>query len=148
MRNEHVFLSYCHDNTVLATRLHDALERAGEVVCWDRDFTVGPDWKDQRDKALDCAYAMVLCWSKQAASRTESGVYPELRDAIERLRDMRPGECYILPVRLNKADLPRLRIDATTKVNQLQYVDLFPATKWALGVQRVLESLRASARHP
>jgi hypothetical protein len=74
MPKEHIFLSYCHDDGPVASRLWQDLLNAGESVWWDRDILPGKLWKDEIRKAMQQAYAVVVCLSDSVESRAASGV--------------------------------------------------------------------------
>jgi hypothetical protein len=145
---KHIFLSYCHDNQAEAKQLRDDLLAAGESVWWDQNILAGQNWKIEIRKALKDSYAVVICFSKETEARTESGIYPELLDAIDAYRNYAPGGIFLIPVRLSECDIPLVEIGGAVTLDQLQRVDLFPSANRSDGVNRLLESLRNSSRHP
>jgi len=145
---KHVFLSYCHDNAKLVAQLRDDLIAAGEAVWWDQEILPGQDWKQAIRQAMKDSYAVVLCLSKEAMKRVTSGIYPEALDAIAALREYRPGEVFLIPVRLNDCEIPPFDIDGVRQLDRLQYVDLFPPSKRADGLQRLIAAIRAAPNHP
>jgi hypothetical protein len=118
--------TYCRDNKEEVAKLRDHLISSGEPVWWDQDILPGQDWKFEVRNAMKHAYAVVLCLSKELACRFESGVYPEVSDAIEIYRERSPGSIFLIPVRLSDCEIPPLELDGTRTLNRLQYVDLFP----------------------
>ena len=144
----HVFLSYCHDNTAEVSQLRDDLLSAGEEVWWDKDILYGQDWKQEIRKAMRQSYAVLVCFSKETEARSESGVYPELSDAIEAYRNYEPGEIFLIPVRLSECEIPLVEIDATRTLDRLQIADLFPPADRPAGLRRLVDSIRKSAHHP
>ena len=148
MAEKHVFLSYVHENKTKVKQLHDDLIAAGEKVWWDQDIVLGTKGKLAMRQAVKESYAFVLCLSRQAEARAKSGIYPELRDAIALFREYAPGRVFLIPVRLSKCAIPPMEIDATTMLDDLQYVDLFPASKWKAGVNKLVKALQAAPEHP
>lgn len=145
MSERHVFVSYCHDNKDEVARLVEELEDAGESVWWDEDIPGGRDWKEAIRMTMKKAYAVVVCLSPELTEkRYRSGVYPEIRDAITTFRQYGPGHAYIYPVRLAKCEIPPIEIDDTRTLDRLQCIDLYPESKRAAGVQKLLESLAAA----
>ena len=144
----HVFLSYCHDNQAEVASLRGELQAAGENVWWDQDIKGGQNWELEIRREMNQSYAVLLCLSKESEARSKSGIYPEARDAIEAYREFSPGEVFLIPVRLSECKIPDLKIDATTWLDRLQYVDLFPEEKRAEGLQRLLDAIRATPHHP
>jgi hypothetical protein len=148
MAKKHVFLSYCHDNKAEVTQLHAELIAAGEAVWWDEDLVPGQDWKQEIRKAMKESYAVVLCLSKDLAMRIESGVYPEVSDAIGFYRKQAPGSIFLIPIRLSDCEIPDIEIDDTRTLDRLQSTDLFPTAKRTAGLQKLLTALRTSPNHP
>ena len=86
IKKHHVFLSYCRENQSEVARLRDDLLKSGESVWWDQDISPGQDWKRQIRQAMKKSYAVVICLSKELATRSQSGVYPEIYDSITAYR--------------------------------------------------------------
>ncbi len=142
MKTKHVFVSYYHDNKDEVARLVEDLESAGERVWWDDDIPGGRDWKEAIRDAMKKAYAVVVCLSPELEGRFHSGVYPEIRDAIATLRQYGPGHAFIFPVRLGACEIPAIEIDDTRTLDRLQCIDLYPESKRAAGVAKLVESLQ------
>ncbi len=148
MSKQHVFLSYCHDNKGDVARLRDDLIAAGEKVWWDEDILPGHDWKLAIDRAMKDAYAVLLCLSKETGARTTAGIYPEAANAIGALREYPPGEIFLIPVRLSDCEIPPLEIDATRRLDRLQFVDLFPPAKRPSNLKKLIAAIQAAPNHP
>ena len=148
MSKKHVFLSYCHDNTSNVEQLRDDLVAAGEEVWWDQDILPGHDWKLAIDQAMKDAYAVVLCLSNEAQARTTSGIYPEAANAVGALREYAPGGIFLIPVRLSDCTIPPVEIDATRRLDRLQFVDLFPVAKRAANLKKLITAIQAAPNHP
>jgi internalin A len=147
MSRSSIFLSYCHDNVDTVRALRQDLLEGGESVWWDEDILGGQDWKLEIRKAMQNAYAVVLCLSRELESRFASGVYPEIRDAIGAYRELAPGNVFLIPVRLSQCEPPPIEIDATRTLASLQTIDLFPASKRAEGLAKLVASLRNARAH-
>lgn len=148
MDKEHVFISYCHDNFEEVKRLRQELLAADEKVWWDEEVLGGESWKRAVRRAMKRCYAVVLCLSKEVEARDSSGVYPELLDAIEVYRQLRPGSVFIIPVRLSECQIPDVEINATQTLDELEYVDLFPDSYRDEGLRRLLASIRSAPLRP
>ncbi len=148
MSKKHVFLSYCHDNSDEAEQLHNNLIAAGEAVWWDQDILPGQDWKLEIDKAMKHAYAVLLCLSAETESRTTSGIYPEAANAIGALREYAPGNVFLIPVRFSDCEIPMCEIDATRRLDRLQFVDLFPPAKRTANLKKLIDALQSAPHHP
>ncbi len=148
MRKEHVFLSYCRDNSPEVSRLRDALVASGESVWWDRDILPGQDWKLAIRLAMQKAYVVLFCISHETESRTTSGMYSEILDAIDAYRQYAPGSVFLIPVRLSDCTIPPIEIDATRSLDRLQTIDLFTSATWQHDLARLVQAIRSSPGHP
>ncbi|HYV12871.1 MAG TPA: toll/interleukin-1 receptor domain-containing protein [Pyrinomonadaceae bacterium] len=144
----HVFLSYSRVNEEEVRQLREDLINADENVWWDQDIRGGQDWQQTIREALKTSYAVVVCFSKETEASTESGIYPELRDAISTYRNLAEGEIFLIPIRLSECEIPDVEIDAVRTLARLQRIDLFPAENRDRGVNALLEAIRSSSRHP
>lgn len=77
-----------------------------------------------------------------------SGMFPEALDAIPAYREHTPANIFVIPVRLSKCKIPPFDIDDTETLDDLEYVNLFPAAKRDTGLQRLIQSLQATPHHP
>ncbi len=148
MAKKHVFLSYVRENSADVAALRDDLIGLGETVWWDQDIPPGAKWRLEIRKALKDAYGFVLCLSKAMADRAKSGAFPEILDAISIYRELAPGGIFIIPVRLDDCRVPSFEIDSMTMLDDLQFVDLFPAANRAEGLRRLVAALKACPGHP
>jgi hypothetical protein len=145
---KHVFLSYCRDNQDEVARLHDDLIAAGEAVWWMKDILPGQDWKREIRRAMKDSYAVVVCLSKEVVERTQTGVLPEIYDAITAYRQQAAGSIFLIPIRLSECEIPDIEIDDTRTLDRLQCTDLFPEAGRSAGLQQLLAALKATAGHP
>ena len=145
---KHVFLSYCRDNKGEVSRLREDLIDRGESVWWDQDIMPGKNWKQELRHAMKDACAVVACFSKEVEERTESGMFPELREAIEAYKMYAPGSIYLIPVRLSDCTIPDFEIDSTSNLSSIQYVDLFPEPDRSAGLDSLTKALRQAPHHP
>ena len=145
---EHVFISYCHENKAEVRKIREALITAGERVWWDEDILPGQDWKLEIDKAMEASYAVLACFSEETDRRYRSGIFPELRDAIERYRQYAPGSLFLFPVRLSMCRIPNFPIDGTRNLKDIQYTDLFPPAERDKAVNKLIKALKSAPAHP
>lgn len=143
-QKKHIFLSYCHDNASEAQHLHDDLVARGFDVWWDRDLVPGQDWRLEIRRAIESSFAVVVCFSKEAAARERSGMYPEFRDAIESYRQAAQGTIFLIPIRFSECPIPPLPIDGSRTLDHLQFLDLFPQPNWDLGLDQLGQSLHVA----
>lgn len=138
----HVFLSYCHDDFEEVSKLRQSLLAAGESVWWDKEILPGADWKLAIRTAMKGSYAVVLCVSDALNERQTSGLFPEALDAIGMYREFAPDGRFIIPVRLSDCEVPAIEIDSVRTLDRLQYIDLFPDSKWSEGFQALAAALK------
>jgi len=93
---------------------------------------------------MKAAYAVLLCLSQESQSRITTGIYPEALEALEEFRKHRPGNIFLIPVRLSNCEIPPLEIDGLRKLDRLQYVDYFPPRKRPAALKRLIDAVRAS----
>lgn len=141
----HTFLSYCRDDKDLVRTLREELIQNGIKVWWDDDILPGQDWKYEIRMAMASAHSVVLCFSRNLTGRERSAVYPELLEAIAEQRHRRPGEIFVIPVRLCDCELPDVEIDTNRTLANLQRVDLFPDSERRKQMQKLLEALKRKA---
>jgi hypothetical protein len=145
---KHVFISYCHDNEKEVRRLCDDLVAAGENVWWDKkDILSGMDWKLEIKQAIQDSYAVIACFSEETDKRKQSGIYPELINAIEEYCKYPPGSIFLIPVRLSECIIPQIAINGFNALDSLQHVDLFPSETRPDGLNRLILSIQQAPEH-
>jgi TIR domain-containing protein len=144
----HIFISYCRENLVEVEKLCQDLMDAGEKVWWDKDIKGGQSWEFAIRQAMKQCYVVILCLSKESESRISSGIYPELADAIKVYRQLKPGSVYIIPVRLSECQIPPVEINATQTLDAIQYIDLFPDSRYDEGLRELLGAIRLAPLRP
>ena len=148
MPQRHLFLSYCRDNYNAVARLRNDLIAIGEHVWWDQDILPGENWRFAIRHAMKSAYAIIACFSEETDTRKRSGMYPELRDAIDAYRNYAPGHLFLIPVRFSPATVPDFDIDSITTLSSLQYVDLFPEKQRNAGLKKLKLAIQSATGHP
>ena len=148
MHKKHVFLSYCHDNYEVVSKLYNHLETLGEKVWWDRNIMPGQNLKSEITKAILDSYAIIICFSNELYSKYKSGVFPELREAISIYREYPSSTIFIIPIRLSECQIPYIEIDSTTRMDNLLYIDFFPETKQFDIAKKIVQSLKKAPEHP
>lgn len=139
--SQHVFISYLRENKSEVEKLVNNLQAEGIEVWWDEYIGGGEiGWDEVRQAIKDC-YAFVLCLSKERASQIRSGIYREISEATRIYLDFKPGETFIIPVRLSDCEIPSFTFDATRKLEDLQRIDLFPLTNRSEGVKRLINKI-------
>ncbi|QEG43549.1 toll/interleukin-1 receptor domain-containing protein [Roseimaritima ulvae] len=139
-----VFLSYCHDDQEEVQQIRDELSSRGFDVWWDDVLLGGQDWKQEVAEAIRESKAVVACFSQRVQERERTQLMPELREAITVLKQLPPGRSFLIPIRLSECVIPDLRIDATTSITDLHYIDLFPPESRPNSMSKLVSSLHAA----
>ena len=123
----HVFISYVREDSWQAERLQDLLEVAGIPVWRDvRDLWPGQDWRAQIRQAITARTLVFLaCFSQASRSRVASYQNEELLVAIDQLRQRRPDDPWLIPVRFDDCQIPDLDIGAGRTLASIHGADLF-----------------------
>jgi hypothetical protein len=135
------FVSYARQDSEAAQRLAQDLKNAGVGVWIDAErIRPGERWRTTVSTAIEqCQYFIAVLSANSATHR--GYVQAEWRQALDLLRQVPESQIYLIPVRLDDAEIvvhPALR--------ELHWVDLFP--DWAKGIRKVLASLGAVSAEP
>jgi hypothetical protein len=136
-----VFIAYAAEDLAEARRLCEALRSAGCSPWLDKEkLLAGQNWPRAIERAIEVSDVFVACFSLRSAGKR--GMFQqELRHALECGRRRPLEDPFVMPVRLEACEVPRVI------ANQLQYVDLFP--DWGKGVRRLTRAIRkAAGRRP
>jgi hypothetical protein len=146
----HVFLSYSRGDYAVAEGLVRQLEKSGHVVWWDRGHLqpgAGSDWENTIRRAIHQSYAFIWCVSAGSMKRPRSWVYPELSEAIEVQKTLRPGGTFIMPVRLSECEIQDIDI-AGKSLRRLQWFDFFAPHSNITALVGQLDEARREAEAP
>jgi WD40 repeat protein/transcriptional regulator with XRE-family HTH domain len=123
----HAFISYVREDSYRIDQLQQALEAAGIPVWRDTDdLWPGEDWRAKIRQAItDDALVFIACYSRASLSRRRSYQNEELVLAIEQLRQRRPDDPWLIPVRLDVCEIPDLDLGGGRRLASIQRADLF-----------------------
>lgn len=123
----HAFISYVREDARRIDALQHALEAAGIPVWRDtEDLWPGEDWRVRIRCAITAnALVFIACFSRASVSRDRSFQNEELALAIEQLRLRKPGDPWLIPVRLDECEIPYYDLGAARSLEFIQRVDLF-----------------------
>lgn len=130
-----VFIIYAHKNKEVVHKLYRRLLRDGIHAWLDMEkLQPGQGWQHEIRMAILKSDLVIVCLShnfnKQSGFRHE-----ELKLALEKANVLSIGEIFIIPVRLEKCDMPE-------SLRHLQRVDLFEAG----GYKKLILALQEYAR--
>jgi hypothetical protein len=123
----HAFISYVREDAHSVDKLQHMLE-AAEVSVW-RDTArlwPGEDWRIKIRRAISQnALVFIACFSSHSTARTKSYQNEELLLAIEQLRQRRPDDPWLIPIRFDDCVIPDLDLGGSRTLASIQCVDLF-----------------------
>ena len=134
------FISYARQDSKAAQRLAQDLKNAGVGVWIDVErIRPGERWRTAVSGAIEqCQYFIAVLSTRSVTHR--GYVQAELRDALDLLRQVPESEIFLIPVRLDEAEI------VNRDLRELNWVDLFP--DWAEGIRRLVAGLGAGSTEP
>lgn len=133
--NLKVFLVHGSTDKESARELYEKLKRDGFSPWLDeQELLPGQDWNREINKAVKEAHVVLVLLSSQSVSK-EGYVQKEIRYALDLALGKPEGTTFIIPVRLDECDVPRL-------VMSWQYVDYFPSDRKDWAYNRLVKSLK------
>jgi hypothetical protein len=130
-QNTNIFLIHAHTDKETVHRLYQRLVSDGLNVWLDAErLQPGQDWQNEiRDALLKCD-VVIVCLSKEF-DKQQGYRHEELKLALEKANFLPSDEIFIIPVRLEKCDMPE-------SLRHLHRVDLFKAG----GYKKLVDALR------
>ncbi len=131
---QRVFIAYVEEDAALARKLYRDLTDKGFSPWMDKKKLLpGQNWTRAIESAIETSDFFIPCFSSNSASKR--GVFhAELRYALDCAARLPLDEIFIIPVRLDRCDVPHsLR-------SHLHDVDLFP--DWKTGIETITNSMQ------
>src|SRR5215213_568767 len=129
----HVFISYLREDAPVVDRLAQELRDHGIQVLIDREKIMpGEMWQIAIQRAIEDGAYFLTCFSSSYERREDPYMKEELNFAIEKLRKQPLGRSWLIPVLLNKCEIPALPIGADQTLRNIQWVEL--SENWKDGV--------------
>jgi RNA polymerase sigma-70 factor (sigma-E family) len=143
----HAFMSYVREDSAEVDALQKALEEAGIPVWRDTSsLWPGENWKAKIRTAINAdALVFIACFSTNSAARQRSYQNEELMLAIDQLRQRRPDDPWLIPVRLDDCDVPDFELGAGRTLGAINRADLFGPNR-DQATRRVVEAVRRLLR--
>ncbi|MEQ1946107.1 MAG: TIR domain-containing protein [Bryobacteraceae bacterium] len=133
-----VFIAYVVEDFEFAKQVFDALRAAGCSPWLDKEKLLpGQNWPRAIERAIEIADAFVPCFSPRSINK-RGPFQAELRYALDCARRRPLDDSFVIPVRLEKCEVPRRIRD------QVQYVDLFP--DWQRGIRKLIRAVKHTGR--
>lgn len=124
-----VFLCHAKEDEARVIDLHKHLSASGLSAWFDKEnlkLKIGASWRDEIVKAIEESDFFALCLSRRSVSK-RGFVQNEIRLAVEEWRHRPIGSVYLLPIRLEPCEIPRIELDATRTLADLQWIDIYEA---------------------
>lgn len=134
-----IFISYAREDREAALRLYRDLQEVNLRPWLDSENLLGgQEWKREIDRAIRSSSHFVALVSRSSVSK-KGFVQKEVREALEILEEVPPGQIFLIPVRIDES------IPAHPRLADLHWIDLFPS--YSEGLRRLVTSL-SSTSHP
>jgi len=113
-----VFLVHAHNDKEAVHKLYTRLIKDGVCAWLDAEnLQPGQDWQNEIRKALLKSDVVIVCLSRQF-DKQQGYRHEELKIALEKAKLLIDDDVFIIPVRLEKCDMPE-------SLQHLHRVDLF-----------------------
>ena len=139
-----IFLSYAREDESAVEVLYQRLTKEGFEPWMDRhDILPGERWDTSIESAIQKSDFFLACLSTRSVGK-RGVIQRELEDALNAWQGMSLRDIYLIPVRLEECDIPRI-------LRHLQWLDLFEGEGWArllkaiqVGMKRRAEAVSSS----
>lgn len=127
------FISYASEDLVRAQILYRRLREVGLRPWMDKPpkpyildgLKPGENWEDRLREVIESCNYFVALFSENSVEKI-GYVQSEFRQALNRLSKVPAGKTFVIPVRLEKCEIPKTRVDGIS-FSQYQYIDCFCA---------------------
>jgi hypothetical protein len=134
-----IFLCHAKEDAARVEELYFALGKAGLDPWYDkRELIVGVRWEEEIKEAIQNSEFFAICLSQIAVSK-RGFIQREIRTAVGEYQLRPEGISFVLPIRLEPCRVPRIKLDDTTYLSSLQWIDVFENDKAA--VQLLVEAI-------
>ncbi len=142
MKSNKVFLSYVRENQFIIQHIDQILTDYGiEVITDYRNMRGGYDWQLTLRDLIESSGHFIPCFSKEFSSRKKTALYRELDYAIGYVADLNPRDNWIIPIRINECEIPRIRIRPQVLLTNLHWIDLFPSSQYFEGIENIVKAI-------
>lgn len=120
-----VFLCHAKEDGEKIERLFHYLE-ARRVDPWydKKKLKVGDVWREEIFQAIEETDFFAVCLSSTAV-RKKGFIQNEIRTAIQEYQRRPFGSKYLLPLKLDRCEVPRIRLDSQMLMSDLQWLEVF-----------------------
>ena len=120
-----VFLCHAIEDKKQVDILHDYFEK-NEIETWydKNDLKIGQMWKEEIFEAIEKTDFFAVCLSSRAITK-KGFIQNEIRTAIAEYRNRPFRSPFLLPLKLDNCQIPKIRLDSTTLLSDLQWLNVF-----------------------
>jgi hypothetical protein len=130
-----VFISYAREDIEAARRLYEELSSEGLNVWFDvKSLLPGQEWKIVINKIIRDSRFFLAILSSNSINK-KGYVQKEIKEALEVADEMPPSSIFIIPILLERCEIPYPRLA------DFQYVDM--STDWDDGLRKILLAIRS-----
>lgn len=135
-----VFLCHSSGDKAAVRNLYNKLSAESCLDVWldEKNLQPGQEWEIEIPKAVKQSDVVIVCLSKKSITK-EGYVQKETKIALDIAEEKPVGTTFIIPLRLNKCDVP-------IRLSKWQYVDYFAQIRKRTAYQSLLKSLNDRAR--
>lgn len=143
--HQRIFLGHASEDKPQVRELYDQLKSHGFSPWLDAvDLIPGQNWRDEIPNAIKDAGIFLACLSKRSVEK-QGYVQREFRYALSAYAERPPNSIYLIPVRLDKCEVPDLRLpELELNLRDLHWVDLFEEDGFELLVGAIQLALSAA----
>jgi TIR domain len=132
-----IFVSYAREDEEAARRLYNDLKNSNlPIEPWldKEEILPGQDWKREIRKAINESIVFIPVLSSTSVKK-RGYVQAEVKYGIEVLKEIPPGEIFVIPVRVDPCEIPY------DELKQYHVQDLF--SSWDNGSKMILKSIKS-----
>lgn len=135
-----IFLAHASEDKAAVTDLYNRLKASGFEPWLDNvNLLPGQSWRAKIPKAIKNSHVFIACLSQQSVQK-QGYIQREFRMALNAMADRPPDQIFLMPVRLDRCQIPELRQEEYgINLSDYQWVDLFEPD----GYDRLVQGIRA-----
>ncbi|MEO0869408.1 MAG: toll/interleukin-1 receptor domain-containing protein [Cyanobacteria bacterium J06642_11] len=135
-----IFLAHASEDKVAVTPLYKRLKESG-FSPWlaGVDLLPGQSWRAEIPRAIKNSHISIACLSQQSVKK-QGYIQREFRMALNAMSYRPPGQIFLIPVRLDRCQIPELRQEEYgISLSDYQWVNLYEPD----GYDRLVQGIRA-----
>ncbi|MEO1255002.1 MAG: GUN4 domain-containing protein [Bacteroidota bacterium] len=135
-----IFLAHASEDKAAVIELYNHFKENGFQPWLDKvDLLPGQNWQAEISKAIKNSHVFIACLSQNSVQK-RGYIQREFRMALNAMADQPPGQIYLIPVRLDDCQIPKLRQEEYgISLRDYQWVDLFEPS----GYEHLLRGIEA-----